>query len=166
MLLTNQVKPQIVKHQWGPAKQACPLLISLHFHDRQLEKITLSPSKEFTLQSEGMALDEEMIDWFASYLEKREAPFPFPLFQKSDSFVDRVWSYLLSIPMGETRTYGEVASELGHPKAARAVGMACGKNPFPLIVPCHRVIRSSGQLGGFAFGNEIKQTLLTFEGSL
>ena len=78
-------------------------------------------------------------------------------FQKS------VWNELEKIPFGETRTYGEIAAATGKPKAARAVGSACNKNPVPIIVPCHRVIGAGGKLTGFAFGTEIKKWLLGHE---
>jgi methylated-DNA-[protein]-cysteine S-methyltransferase len=71
---------------------------------------------------------------------------------------------LREIPFGSTRSYGELARELGKPNAARAVGRANATNPVALVVPCHRVIGSSGALTGFAYGVEIKRQLLTFEG--
>lgn len=79
-------------------------------------------------------------------------------FQKS------VWQALLKIPYGKTSTYKELANEIGKPKAMRAVGTAVGKNPFLIIVPCHRVIKSDGNLGGFAYGSEVKRKLLKIEG--
>ena len=73
------------------------------------------------------------------------------------SFQVRVWKELQKIPKGETRTYKEVAINLGSPKAARAVANACGKNPYPIIVPCHRVIRSDGSIGGYSAPGGIKR---------
>lgn len=70
---------------------------------------------------------------------------------------------MLSIPLGEVRTYKWVAQEAGNPKAARAVGQILKKNPFPLIVPCHRVVASGGRLGGYAWGSKKKQMLLNLE---
>lgn len=69
---------------------------------------------------------------------------------KNTPFQKKVWSELLRIPRGETRTYGQIAGKIGHPRASRAVGYACKMNPFPVIVPCHRVIRSDGRLGGYS----------------
>ena len=66
------------------------------------------------------------------------------------SFQKKVWLELLKIPKGEIKTYKEVAIAIGHPKAARAVANACGKNPQPIKIPCHRVIRSDGKLGGYS----------------
>lgn len=81
-------------------------------------------------------------------------------------FRERVWEVLRTIPAGETRTYGEVAAQLGTPSASRAVGAACGANVVALFVPCHRVVGASGTLTGFAWGVETKKSLLGREGSL
>ncbi|NDV25206.1 methylated-DNA--[protein]-cysteine S-methyltransferase [Desulfovibrio sp. JC010] len=85
--------------------------------------------------------------------------------QGSD-FQKKVWSELCRIPCGETRSYKEVAAALGNEKASRAVGTANGKNPIPLIIPCHRVIAANGSLAGFAHGTRIKQQLLEHEKSI
>jgi methylated-DNA-[protein]-cysteine S-methyltransferase len=78
-------------------------------------------------------------------------------------FQNRVWSALLRIPFGETRSYGQLARELGNPRATRAVGAANGRNPIAIIAPCHRVVGATGALTGFAGGLEAKGTLLTLE---
>lgn len=78
-------------------------------------------------------------------------------------FQAKVWKELQRIPRGKTRSYAEVARAIGHPKAARAVGTACGANPIPLIIPCHRVIASDGTLGGFSGGLDWKRRLLAIE---
>jgi O-6-methylguanine DNA methyltransferase len=82
----------------------------------------------------------------------------------SKRFDERVWLLLQKIPRGRVATYRQVAAALGNPGAARAVGNACSRNPFPGKVPCHRVVRSSGELGGFAFGASRKRALLEREG--
>ncbi len=79
------------------------------------------------------------------------------------AFQARVWDALRAIRAGETRSYQEVAVEIGHPRAVRAVARACAMNPIALVVPCHRVIRSSGELAGYRWGLVVKQTLLTAE---
>ncbi|MFL0807436.1 MAG: methylated-DNA--[protein]-cysteine S-methyltransferase [Oceanobacter sp.] len=78
-------------------------------------------------------------------------------------FQQTVWRALQDIPCGELRTYGEIAKQLGKPTASRAVGAANGRNPIPLIIPCHRVVGSQGKLTGFAHGLEIKQQLIEWE---
>lgn len=79
-------------------------------------------------------------------------------------FQQAVWKALSTIPYGETRTYGDIARQIGNEKAVRAVGAANGRNPISIVVPCHRVIGSSGELTGFAGGLEAKATLLSMEG--
>ena len=80
-------------------------------------------------------------------------------------FQKKVWLELSKIPKGETRTYKEIAIAIGHPKSARAVANACGKNPQPIKIPCHRVIRSDGKLGGYSApgGTAAKRRLLKEE---
>jgi methylated-DNA-[protein]-cysteine S-methyltransferase len=79
-------------------------------------------------------------------------------------FQQAVWRALLTIPFGETRTYGQIARQIGHPTAVRAVGAANGRNPVSIMAPCHRVVGSTGALTGFAGGLEVKAQLLAFEG--
>jgi methylated-DNA-[protein]-cysteine S-methyltransferase len=79
------------------------------------------------------------------------------------SFQQKVWRVLTTIPRGETRSYGWVAQQVGKPRASRAVGAACGANPVPVIVPCHRVIAGDGSLGGFGGGLPMKRRLLALE---
>ncbi len=85
-------------------------------------------------------------------------------FLEGTRFERRVWEALTQIPHGEVRSYGWVAEEVGSPRASRAVGSACGSNPIPFVVPCHRVISSSGGLGGYGYGLDVKRELLRLEG--
>ena len=78
-------------------------------------------------------------------------------------FQKRVWNQLRNIPYGEVRAYKDIAESIGNIRASRAVGMACGRNPVPLVVPCHRVIGADGKLTGFAHGLEIKEKLIRLE---
>lgn len=84
---------------------------------------------------------------------------------RGTEFQRKVWNELLNIPYGETRTYKEMAKEVGSPRGFRAVGGALNKNPIPIIVPCHRVIGSNGELTGFAGGVRLKRRLLELEAS-
>ncbi|WP_061963337.1 methylated-DNA--[protein]-cysteine S-methyltransferase [Demequina aurantiaca] len=86
--------------------------------------------------------------------------------QSGTAFQSRVWAALREIPAGEVRRYGEVAESLGTTGASRAVGAACGRNAVALFVPCHRVVGASGKLTGFAWGVDVKRSLLTREGSV
>ncbi len=83
--------------------------------------------------------------------------------QNGTAFQQQVWTALRRIPFGETRSYGQIAREIDNPEAARAVGHACGSNPVPLFVPCHRVLGSGGALGGFSAGLHVKEALLSLE---
>lgn len=147
----------------GQANIACPLKISLVFSSGSLQRIFLETAKEFSLSFINEDEQEAVIDWFKAYLEGTHLPFPLPLSFECGSFTKKVLDYLYTIPIGEVQTYGEIARALGNPKAARAVGNACHINPFPLVIPCHRVVRGNQQLGGFAFGLSMKETLLQFE---
>ncbi len=81
-------------------------------------------------------------------------------------FQRRVWAELRRVPFGRTVSYAELARRVGAPRAARAVGQAAGANPIPILIPCHRVVRSDGSLGGFSAGLETKRWLLRHEGCL
>jgi methylated-DNA-[protein]-cysteine S-methyltransferase len=100
------------------------------------------------------------------YFAGKRTRFDLPLDFHGTDFQKSVWARLLAIPFGETRTYAQVANELGRPTASRAVGAANGRNPISIVAPCHRVIGSDGSLTGFAGGLEGKQFLLELEGAL
>jgi methylated-DNA-[protein]-cysteine S-methyltransferase len=97
------------------------------------------------------------------YFAGERKTFSVPLDMRGTSFQKNVWEALLAIPFGETRSYGQLAKQLGNARAMRAVGAANGRNPVSIIVPCHRVIGSSGKLIGFAGGLETKARLLSLE---
>ncbi|MDY6861561.1 MAG: methylated-DNA--[protein]-cysteine S-methyltransferase [Thermodesulfobacteriota bacterium] len=80
------------------------------------------------------------------------------------SFQKKVWKKTQIIPYGEVRTYGWISEEMGSGKAARAVGQALGRNPFPILIPCHRVVKGNGEMGGFSNGIDLKKRLLKLEG--
>ncbi|MFA6830244.1 MAG: methylated-DNA--[protein]-cysteine S-methyltransferase [Bacilli bacterium] len=97
------------------------------------------------------------------YLAGERKSFQIKYQERGTEFQMRVWSELKKIPYGETRTYKEIAVAIGNSKAARAVGMACNRNPLPLIIPCHRVIGAKGKLVGFALGLNMKEKLINLE---
>lgn len=99
----------------------------------------------------------------AEYFTGKRKAFDLPLDFVGNAFNQKVWAALLTIPYGETRTYGQIARQIGLPNAARAVGMANGKNPISIVAPCHRVIGASGKLTGFAGGLSAKAHLLRLE---
>ncbi|AQW68604.1 methylated-DNA--[protein]-cysteine S-methyltransferase [Pseudomonas putida] len=100
----------------------------------------------------------------SEYFAGKRQRFDLALAFTGTAFQRQVWDALLSIPFGETRTYGQIAQQIGNPSAVRAVGAANGRNPISIIAPCHRVIGASGGLTGFAGGLAAKQLLLALEG--
>jgi methylated-DNA-[protein]-cysteine S-methyltransferase len=97
------------------------------------------------------------------YFAGKRKTFSVAIDMRGTRFQKDVWEALLAIPFGETRSYGQLAIKLGNPRATRAVGAANGRNPLSIIVPCHRVIGSSGKLTGFAGGLDVKAHLLALE---
>ena len=106
---------------------------------------------------------KEVLRQLQSYFQGKLRDFDLPLFLDGTQFQLLVWRNLRKIPYGETVSYGQLARSIGNPKAARAVGLANGSNPIPIIIPCHRVIGSEGNLTGFGGGLLIKKKLLALE---
>jgi len=99
------------------------------------------------------------------YFAGTRRSFDLPLDFVGTPFQRSVWKALLTIPFGQTRSYGEIAKQVGRPSASRAVGAANGRNPLPIVAPCHRVIGSTGALTGFGGGLDVKEQLLRLEGA-
>lgn len=97
------------------------------------------------------------------FLAGERKTFSVPVRANGTRFQEAVWAALQRIPFGEIRSYGKIAREVGSPKGARAVGMACNRNPILLMIPCHRVVGSTGKLVGFACGLPMKERLLQLE---
>ncbi|MGR3295469.1 MAG: methylated-DNA--[protein]-cysteine S-methyltransferase [Candidatus Bathyanammoxibius sp.] len=110
---------------------------------------------------------EDLADRFRDYYRGGRQTFPDDVdLSRGTPFQQAVWLTARSIPYGETRSYGWIASAIGRPRAARAVGQAMGSNPLAIVVPCHRVVAGDGGLGGFGGGLEMKRRLLEIEGRL
>lgn len=109
------------------------------------------------------ALTDAAGRWLLSYFSGAREPFPFPLLLEGTEFQRAVWNALLDIPYGETRPYAWLAARAGNPRACRAAGAACGKNPVWIAVPCHRAVGADGSLTGYAGGLERKRALLDLE---
>ncbi|MBI5598653.1 MAG: methylated-DNA--[protein]-cysteine S-methyltransferase [Deltaproteobacteria bacterium] len=101
---------------------------------------------------------------FDLYFAGRRVEFDIGICTEGTDFENRVWRALKAIPYGEVRSYADVAMMAGCPNGARAVGAACKKNPVPIVIPCHRVIASSGRIGGYSPGVDIKKAMLEIEG--
>lgn len=122
-------------------------------------RVPLGPLREDASHPVLVETERQLGEYFAG----TRRSFDMPLSFAGTDFQKQVWGALLTIPFGETRSYGEIANQLGKPSAARAVGAANGRNPISIIAPCHRVIGSSGQLTGFAGGLDAKTFLLDHE---
>jgi methylated-DNA-[protein]-cysteine S-methyltransferase len=115
------------------------------------------------VESHSSPLMREALRQFRFYFAGDLRAFDLPLEMVGTEFQKRVWNELRKIPYGETRSYRQLAEQIGAPRAVRAVGAANGRNPIPIIVPCHRVIGSSGKLVGFGGGLKWKRMLLDLE---
>lgn len=117
---------------------------------------------------EIITLPDEMLPEVLEFLDGERREFSrevmgMALAQKGTEFQRAVWRAIAEIPFGETASYKQIAARVGRSNAVRAVGTACGKNSFPIVIPCHRVVASNG-LGGYAFGLSMKKKLLALEG--
>lgn len=135
-------------------------VLSVYFVDSHIDhnngQRQSSPYKE-------NAISQEAKRQLQAYIDGTLSQFDLPLGAKGTAFQRSVWQALCDIPYGETRSYGDIATAIGNPKAVRAVGTANSKNPISIIVPCHRVIGSNGKLTGYAGGLNRKEWLLRLE---
>ena len=141
----------ICRVQLGSSEHAMAQQLQSEFAEAEIERDdeALEPYlEEILLRLEGEAPHETL-----------------PLDIRATAFQRRVWEELRRIPVGETRSYAEVAAAIGSPAAVRAVGNACANNPVAIAIPCHRVLRNDGNLGGYAWGIKRKQALIAAEKS-
>jgi methylated-DNA-[protein]-cysteine S-methyltransferase len=122
-------------------------------------RVRLGPMSEAPDNEVLQRTAQQLGEYFAGTRQTFELELDFA----GTEFQKKVWMALLTIPFGETRSYSQIAAQIGNPSAVRAVGAANGRNPISIVAPCHRVIGASGQLTGFAGGLEAKQTLLSLE---
>ncbi|MCD9116061.1 methylated-DNA--[protein]-cysteine S-methyltransferase [Pseudomonas bijieensis] len=135
-------------------------LAAILWENERLNRVRLGPLEEDTQHPILKETERQLLEYFAGQRRRFELELDFA----GTDFQIRVWQALLSIPFGETRSYRDIAIQIGQPTAVRAVGAANGRNPISIIAPCHRVIGSSGSLTGFAGGLAAKQFLLSLEG--
>ncbi len=140
--------------------------ILVAWSDRGLVRVGIREESESAVET-GWRLDPKLdcdaTRQLEEYFAGERRTFQLPLYIEVTEFRRRVYAELERIPFGETVSYGTVAERIKSPLAARAVGLACGSNPLPIVVPCHRVIGTSGKLVGFGGGLEMKQAMLAFE---
>ncbi|MFZ0565452.1 MAG: methylated-DNA--[protein]-cysteine S-methyltransferase [Chlamydiales bacterium] len=140
------------------------ILVSIKTDKDRIKRVSLSINESgFAYQILGTP-SSRLILCIRNFFENYQNGYPLPPLEWGSvtPFTEKVLKVLQTIPFGKTLTYGEVARQLGQPKAARAVGGACRSNPFPLFLPCHRVVGSSS-IGGFSGGIDLKKILLNFE---
>jgi len=168
MLLDNDLRrsdPGIVKY--GKMESPVGLLTiagdedGLHFILFSTGNRASSPGRDW--QESSCRVIDEAIRQLRAYFAKTLTRFDLPLRPEGTPFQMEVWRELLKIPYGKTISYGELAGRIGRPNASRAVGAANGSNPIPIVIPCHRVIGSKGELIGYGGGLQIKRTLLELE---
>ena len=123
------------------------------------KRVRLGPLAEKPDHPTLREAERQLDGYFAGHLEEFSVPLDFT----GTEFQKEVWRALTAIPFGETRSYAQIAAQIGRPRAVRAVGAAIGRNPISIIVPCHRVIGANGDLTGFAGGLEVKAFLLKLE---
>jgi AraC family transcriptional regulator, regulatory protein of adaptative response / methylated-DNA-[protein]-cysteine methyltransferase len=132
--------------------------------DAALETMLRQEVPAAAIEPGGPELDA-WVDEVVRRVAGEDATRSLPVDAPGTLFQRRVWEALTEIPRGETRSYGEVAASLGRPRAARAVARACAANPVSVVVPCHRVVKAGGELGGYRWGSERKRRLLEAEGA-
>lgn len=139
-------------------------LIGIRAHGGVLTHLLFMHHEPATaLSAPGSSLVDEAFRQLDAWFAGRLREFSLPIVACRSDFERRVREAMLRITYGATASYGELAAAIGSPGAARAVGTACGRNPLPLIVPCHRVVAAGGRIGGYAGGTEMKRWLLDFE---
>ncbi|QJI45386.1 methylated-DNA--[protein]-cysteine S-methyltransferase [Pseudomonas sp. ADAK2] len=135
-------------------------LAAILWENDKPNRVRLGPMTEAADNPILLRTVEQLQEYFAGTRNQFDLELDFA----GTQFQKKVWQALLTIPFGETRSYSEIAQQIGNPSAVRAVGAANGKNPISIVAPCHRVIGASGKLTGFAGGLEAKERLLTLEG--
>lgn len=134
-------------------------LSAILWEDDDPKRVSLHPLVENATHPILLQAEQQLTEYFAG----QRTTFSVPLDFVGTDFQKKVWAALLTIPFGETRSYGDIAKQIGNPNAMRAVGAANGKNPISIIAPCHRVIGSTRKLTGFAGGLKVKALLLALE---
>ena len=141
--------------------------VTLQTQGSAIERVVLKKGTKNTLRCQtnaSPALAEKIFAWFEAYAQRKEPKVALPLkLATSSPFTQTILDEMRKIPLGKTSSYRTLATKAASPNAARAVGNVCHTNPLPLLIPCHRVVRTDGSLGGFAYGLPMKEALLNFE---
>ena len=139
-------------------------LLSVTLPQRSVQEVRRLLGNNVMQATRSSHLFDDLVERLKIYFSGHQATFPDELdLSAATAFQHEVWEAAILIPYSETRSYTWVAEQIKRPKAVQAVGQALGKNPLPIIIPCHRVIASNGRLGGFTGGLEMKKQLLSLE---
>jgi len=172
-------------HTAGPSKEFTGTISYTHFESQfgkclvasteigvcniiffdDLEKALKELKKQWK-KAEIIEWPADLNDQIRAYFETGKSDSPLRLHLHGTPFQKKVWEALLKIKPGETKTYGDIAKEAGHPKAFQAVGGAIGDNPIAYLIPCHRVLKSTGDISGYRWGVERKREMLSRESQL
>lgn len=139
------------------------VILTLTADDNNLLRIDFGSQRSTNAIEKTTSILSLAAQQLEEYFHGLRRDFTIPLKANGTQFQQQVWQALIYIPYGMTHTYKELAETIGKPKASRAVGSACNRNPLPIVIPCHRVIGSSGSLTGYAGGLELKAMLLKME---
>lgn len=144
-----------------------PLALEVCVENSQIQKVHFLPSKGLACTIYGddcLDINESIFTWLEAYSRRQEPSVALSLnLGTISAYQGKALSQVRQIPFASIKSYKEIASKIGNERASRAVGNACRVNPFPLFIPCHRVVGSNGKLTGFAYGLELKRLLLHFE---
>ena len=158
----------MTKFSYQPAQ--IPIVLVISYEDDRLCEIDMehaAPCRKEKCRSSSKAnseLEQKLVKDFRDYFCGKPVKFKYKMSLDSlTDFQKQVLRILARIPKGRVESYGSIAKKTGRPGAARAVGSACGRNPLPIVIPCHRVIKADGSLGGFGCGIDLKKLLLGLE---
>lgn len=145
--------------------RSLPFSVTFTFTPTALRSVTLHQGHPWEVSIEGEdRFTPQLINWLEGYAAGKHLPLPFPLeLQFLTPFTRNVLALLGKVPFGVWETYKGIALQCGGAGYARAVGQVCHRNPFPILIPCHRILASGGKMGGFAYGAEVKGSLIQFE---
>ena len=150
--------------EWTEVEPVAGLVLRLTAGEAGIRYLDLHPGEAPTEpRNDGNPILKEAVSQLRAYFAGELCEFDLPLEMEGTAFQKRVWEELTTIPYGETRSYAGIAKAIGTPLAVRAVGAANGRNPVPIVVPCHRVIGTSGKLVGYGGGLPMKRLLLGLE---
>jgi methylated-DNA-[protein]-cysteine S-methyltransferase len=140
--------------------------VAFEVSNEKIREINLTLHSHFAWEIHGSSkhLTKQIETWLKEYSQGRQPSIELPLILDFiPAFTRKVLEELYKVPFGQTLSYQDIARLVGNPKGPRAVGQACGRNPFPLVIPCHRILAVNKRLGGFSCGLPIKEALLSFE---